>query len=457
MSSHSCGATHLRMMESVDEAHPSLTSIGASDATSWPIIADSYNDTALEQDDEECVNIERRSSSLLKTPEQPHAIVAQSNSAWSLATSSGSIQNPPLLRPKHPSLTHSHQPWNVPTDQEYEELSSRLSVDDAPLFPQSPALSSPSRRRTHVSNNTFWNRSTITASNASSSSTFGHDASVNTPTRQDQHLHKRSTSLQRRVLLSFKDCHFVRLPPRVSRSDGYLHDITWRVQQMDTGASSIEDNTFVTSPDRKRNKVNPSTIYNEMPMLTPIEGYTIASARTATIFTNDDASATPQTENHRKRSDDRLTFYRDKFNYSNVDEVVYAKSLNKTSSQQNDLSREATPLPLLDFDDDSASMSSWNDGSSYEGRCNRYSESPNSDTTTTNNESAITIAAVPSTTSPEAIGDISTTTTATSASLLQRTIPMKPPKLKMRTNHPLLTQHSNFASFVLSSPKHQPE
>ena len=295
---------------------------------------------------------------------------------------------------------------------------------------------------------------------------FGHDALANTPTRQNQHLHKRSTSLPRRVLLSFKDCHFVRLPPRVSRSDGYLHDITWRVQQMDTGASSTEGNTFetsatmFTSPDRKRNKVNPSTIYNEMPMLTPVEGYTIASAPTATMFTNDDASATPQTENHRKESDDRLTFYRDKYNYSNVDEVVYTKSLNKTSSQQDDLSREATPLPLLDFDDDdSASMSSWNEGSSNEGRCDRYSESPNSDTTTTNNESVITSAAVPSTTSPETVGDISTTTTttATSTSLLQRTIPVKPPKLKMRTNNALLAQHSNFASFVLSSPKHQPE
>ena len=470
-SSHAQSYHGTRYVRTVEDGQQAQGVESAPAVMSWPNLNGTYNDTVVEQDDEECVNIERRSCSTqfmeaCRTPEQQYAIDEQATRAtWSFASSSSrSMRNPPLLRPKHPSLTHSHQPWNVPTDQEYDELSARLNVQNAPLFPHSPALPSPSQRHTHVSNSRFWDRSVITTSNTSNSSSFGpgclFEESASGSTSHNQYLHKRSVSLPRRVMLSFKDCHFVRLPPRVARSDGYLHDITWRVQQMDTGTSSFDEETFetttkmFTSPDRKRNKVNPNTTHHEMPMLTPVEGYTIASVPTATMFSTDDASATPLTENHRKRSDNRFTFYRDKYSYNNVDDVVYTTSLDKATSQMDDSSREATPLPLLDFDDDSESMSSWNEGSSLEGHCERYSDSPNSDTASTNKVPSIPITAtVTSATSPAAIDCTTCAMTETKTSLLHRTIPMKPPKLKMRTNHPLLVQHSNFTPFVQIPPK----
>jgi hypothetical protein len=442
--------------ESHDEPHPGLSSVGASASALWPTIDDNYTDTGAEQDDEECVDIERRSGSLLiieacKTPEQQHAINEQRTST--LTAASRSIKTPPLLRPKHPSLAHSHQPWNVPTDQEYDELTSRLNVQDAPRLPQSPESESPLQRRPHFPSHNFWKRNAIPATNSSISPLLEagcrHDESVNSLTSQKQHPSKRSASLPRRMTLTFKECHFVRLPPRVSKSDGYLHDITWRVHHLDTcdslSNSEISSGIF-KSPDRKRNKINFCTANSGVPLLTPVEGYTVATLPIATLFSHDDS--TPQTENQSKRSSDRLTFYRDKYYCRNVDEVVSESALKNLSSKQEESSREATPLPLLDLDDDSASMSSWNEGStrsSNDGRCDRCSDSPNSDAETIFD---------PSTAPPSVIGWAKT---SASTNISQRTIPLKPPKLKMRTNHPLLVQHSNFCPFVQLSPKQQHE
>lgn len=330
------------------------------------------HDSSNEPEDAECISIV--DGCLLmedcKTPEQ------EGKASYN-RFSARPINEPPLLKPRRSSLHQEYRSWNAPIE---ETSSSFCSSRNAPMFPDSPSLA----QRSHVVTNAPW---------------FTHQA---TEVAASTPCPTASASLPRRVLLSFQDCHIVRLPPRLSRSDGYLHDISWRLQMAASGSSSSLPNTSTSTPCRKKSRTqSDSPEPDDMPLLTPVEGYTIPNAPYATFFSQDQEEG-PFHEHHEGRR--------------HKDVLYWDSSTDSAGS-----SRVTTPLPLLDIDDDS-------EASSNEGRSSANSSEDRMDLTSTSGT-------VPST----------TLTTA-------RLLPVKPPKLKMRTNHPVLLQSPSFTSLQLLSP-----
>lgn len=334
------------------------------------------HDSTNEPEDAECIAIVDGCSLMedCKTPEQEgdgRGIVYDRFSARPM-------NEPPLLKPRRSSLHQEYRSWNAPVEEPSSSLS---SARNAPLFPDSPSLA----QRRHVVTNAPW----FTQALERAAPAPCPEASSST------------TSLPRRVLLSFQDCHIVRLPPRLSRSDGFLHDISWRLQMAASGGSSSSLPTTSTStPLRKKSRTQTDlSDTDDMPLLTPVEGYTIPNAPYATFFSQEEEDGPEHPERRRNKG------------------VLYWDS----SSDSAGSSRVATPLPLLDIDDDS-------EASSDEGRA---SMTTYEDRTTSS----------------------ASGTAATNATTTARLLPVKPPKLKMRTNHPVLLQSPSFTSLqVLQSP-----
>jgi hypothetical protein len=333
------------------------------------------NDSSNEREDAECIAIVDGCSLMedCKTPEQEgggRGIVFDRFSARPM-------NEPPLLKPRRSSLHQEYRSWNAPME---EPSSSFCSSRNAPLFPDSPSLA----QRRHVVTDAPW---------------FTHQAFEEAAPAPCPPPSRSASSLPRRVLLSFQDCHIVRLPPRLSRSDGYLHDISWRLQMAAGGASSSSlPTTSASTPCRKKSRTETDWAEtDDMPLLTPVEGYTIPNAPYATFFSQEDEEG-PEHPGGRHHND-----------------VLYWDSATDSAGS----SRVATPLPLLDIDDDS-------EASSDEG-C-RSSMTTFQDCRTSS-----------------ASGTAGTITSTTA-----RLLPVKPPKLKMRTNHPVLLQSPSFASLQLT-------
>jgi hypothetical protein len=289
------------------------------------------------------------------------------------------MNEPPLLKPRRSSLHQEYRSWNAPLEE--PSSSAFCSARNAPMFPDSPSLS----QRSHVVTSAPW---------------FTHTASEGAA-QSPCHVPSRSTtSLSRRVLLSFQDCHIVRLPPRLSRSDGYLHDITWRLQMAASSSSSSLPATSSSTHCRKKSRIqSDSQEPDDMPLLTPVEGYTIPNAPYATFFSHCEG----------------VEYHEDREGHRRKDVLYWDSSTDSAGS-----SRVATPLPLLDMEDDS-------EASSNEGRSSLAS-----------NDHMIMS---------------STSGTLANTTSTARLLPVKAPKLKMRTNHPVLLQCPSFASLqALHSP-----
>jgi hypothetical protein len=416
-----------------------------------------------EQDDEECVAIEDGcSSSYLdecKTPEQQQ----EGPPKFTSQAQTQSVDDPPLFKPRSSLLHHHYRSWNTPIDQESEmEPPTLLSVQDAPLFPDSPTLSNTLRIPISATPSMFAN-SSFSSSSVQRSQRGQVSTTCISNDAAEQHLSTKSTSLPRSVLLSFQDCHFVRLPPRLSKSDaGCLRDITWRIHMAASSASGASGATpnhvstppATSSPNPKKIRTNHYMNNDDMPLLTPVEGYTIPKAPYASFFSQDTTTTTTTTSHHHRhggdpsdmQNEDRkggVTISRKDSHCSNTDigvQTSYWNSLptnTEGSSGTGNSSRVATPLPLLDLDDDddseSVSSSNAGDGQDKSSRATEVAASLNLSSTTT-----------------------TTTTTPSGHPTTNRMFPIKQPKLKMRTNHPLLLQSSGFASLLHSQGNTSP-